>query len=164
MTVSLALDVVIAGLLVATIAYCVVLNRRLRELRAGQGEFTRLIKSFDAAAERAGAGVARLRDVSNSSKDTLDGQFDAASALRDELAFLVENGSRLASRLGGNAPAARPRTAPVPVAPATAARTSAARPLAAFPDVAEDSPAAQGGEGSAVERDLLRALRVAREG
>ena len=107
MTVALALDGLITFLLAMTIGYCIVLNRRLADLRAGQVEFVALIERFDAAAERAEAGLARLRAAGDDSGPAADEHIEAARALRDDLGFLIERGSRLADRLA-SAPSRRP--------------------------------------------------------
>ncbi len=156
--ISLALNGIIAALLVATIAYCVILSRRLRDLRDSRGEFVELIKTFDTATERAEAGLSELRKASKESGATLDERIKAARALSDDLAFLVERGGPIADRLAGKTgdarkPASsppRPRTVPLPPSGPEAPRDDA------------DDGAAQASR-SIVERDLVTAIRAARQ-
>lgn len=156
MTVALALDSVIALLLVATIVYCVILNRRLGELRGNQGEFIKLIESFNAATERAQASISELREVGEEKGATLDSRVETARALCDDLVFLVERGSRLADRLEG---ASHTRDDAIPIASRLGATVA--------PGGRDDNAAARAGpdweEGavSVVERDLRDAIRGA---
>ncbi len=53
MTIGLALDVVIALLLGAVVWYCVLLNYRLTNLRAGHEELSRLINGLNQAISNA---------------------------------------------------------------------------------------------------------------
>lgn len=156
MTVALLLDSLIVLLLVATIAYCVILNRRLGELRGSQGEFVKLIESFNAATVRAEASISRLREVGEEKGAALDDRVETARALCDDLVFLVERGSRLADRLEGrshtrdgtipNVPKLRAPVAPSEIDAAAAAHAGAD---------------AEGTPGSVAERDLRDAIRGA---
>lgn len=161
MTTSLIIDVLIICLLAATTGYCIVLNRRLGQLRAGHGEFVQLIGSFNDATERAEASVARLRAASEDNGGALGDRIEEAQALRNDLSFLIERGARLANDL-------KP---PVGAEPG-AMRDSALR----RPDTRADAPARglgddsldgiarlAEGSGSVVESDLLEALRAARK-
>lgn len=107
MTVSLILDGVVAVLLVATIAYCVILNRRLAAMRGNQDEFRRIVASFNEATTRAEAGIAHLKLVGKEIDRVLKEQVGEAQALYDELVFLTDHGDRLAGRLGDSISAAR---------------------------------------------------------
>ena len=54
------IEIIVAGLLAATIGYCVLLNRQLRRLRVDGGELRRTMENLVAAtnhAERALAGL-----------------------------------------------------------------------------------------------------------
>jgi hypothetical protein len=101
MMLTLAMDVVVAALLVATIVYCFLLNRRLDSVRAGQGELRGLVAEFNKATERARASIADLRSASDDAGRTLQDQIAKARSLADELAFMAETGSKLADRLAG---------------------------------------------------------------
>lgn len=159
MTVTLILDSLIVVLLTATVIYCFLLSRRLRDLRGSQAEFVKLMEGFNTATEHAEAGIARLSEVSAEQGMKLDERTESARSLCDELAFLVDRGERIADRLArepspdGGMPGATVRPAPVALGP---------RPVKS-PDP-KDSMIGDGASRSAVERDLLDALRVARKG
>ena len=61
MTVSLALDGLIVILLALTIGYAIVLNRKLKRLRDGEGELRAMIDTFDKSAATAEANLSRIK-------------------------------------------------------------------------------------------------------
>jgi hypothetical protein len=129
MMLNLAMDLLVAGLLVATIVYCFLLNRRLDGLRAGQAELRVLIAEFNKATDNARAGVAALKLAGEEAGRTLQEQTAKARALADELSFMNETGGRLADRLAGGIETAR-RQAPKAVpAEAEPPRSEAEREL-----------------------------------
>ena len=138
---SLVLDILVAGLLVVTISYAVVLNRRLRTMRQDKAELEKLAASFGAATTRAEDSIGRLK----STADDLRERIDKAQALRDDLAFLIDRGGSTADRLEEAVRAARDKA---PVAP----KVKAAEKIkpAAEPAVEAKSDA---------ERELLKALQ-----
>ncbi|MBL4692312.1 MAG: hypothetical protein JKY92_03185 [Magnetovibrio sp.] len=112
MPVSLILDVIIAVLLVLTIAYAVRLNQRLLQLRSDKNELLVLAKTFAAATVRAEKAIENLKVTSES----LTIEIVKAETLKDDLAYLVNRGGRTADEMvdtvrGGHASP----TAPSPV-------------------------------------------------
>lgn len=95
MTLSLLIDIVVALLLVVTIGYAVVLNKRLGNLRRDRGELEKLAINFHTSTERADESIARL----SSSVEGLQDQIEKAESMRDDLIFLTERGSSAADRL-----------------------------------------------------------------
>lgn len=95
MTLSLGLDIAFAVLLVTTIGYAIVLNRKLGNLRQHKEELERLAMTFSQATVRAEDGVQRLK----SSTEQMQKSIDKAQGLRDDLAFLIDRGSLAADRL-----------------------------------------------------------------
>jgi hypothetical protein len=134
---SLIIDALIAVLLVATIAYAAVLNRKLGVLRDGKSEMEALIVSFSESTERAGSGVESLKREAGRSGEALQSKVEAARGLVDDLGFLIETGTRLAERLDGGVGAARAKPAAgrdadrVPAPRAQEPGAQAARPAAA---------------------------------
>jgi len=98
-TVSLIFDAALIGLLVASIAYMAVLNGRLKRLRANQGAFKALIEEFTASTEKAERAMATLKRMSDEAGRSLQKHNKTARSLADDLAFLVERGDEIASRL-----------------------------------------------------------------
>lgn len=131
--VALAFDAVIAVLLVATIAWAVVLNRKLRVLRGSREELDRLVARLIESTDRAQSGLASLRATAESSGEMLNTKAGAARAAIDELAYLVERGGELACRLEAGISAGRrlETQAPPKPTPATADHVRPKRAVAA---------------------------------
>ncbi len=96
---GLLLDAAVALLLMATIFYCVLLNRRLTALRASYDDLQRLLGGFSRSIERAEAGITGLKIAAQEVGGDLQERIDKARALADELAFLTESGDRLADQV-----------------------------------------------------------------
>lgn len=182
MELSLILDIVVAALLVATIGYAAVLNRKLRNLRANKAEFEAMIGEFNEATRRTEGSIQALRLAADQTAKALSIQVERGQALRDELTFLTGRADGAAERIanGGSSarpevaayasspkPQAAPRPQPVPAAPAPprpvannpAPPRPAPAPVAAVPD--DDAESDAGGRSKA-EQDLLKALRELR--
>ncbi len=126
---SLIFDALIAVLLVATIGYSAVLNRKLGILRDGKSEMEALIASFSESTERAGSGVELLKQEAGRSGESLQKKVEAARGLVDDLGFLIERGTKLAERLDGGIGSGRAKPAAglaAERAPAQAQRPAAA--------------------------------------
>lgn len=177
---SLLLDGLMIALLIATIAYAVMLDRRLRSFRQSRDEMQQLLSVFTAATAQAQSGIVALREAAQSTSGDLKAQLDRAKALRDDLAFLVDRGGSLADRLEGGVSAARAGVKAAEVRTKPAIRLAEAVARQAGGPVAQDNRreerSTQRREGSAIgamaaeasadktnaARDFLRALRAAR--
>ncbi len=111
MDLSLILDAIVAVLLITTIGYAVVLNRRLGALRDAKSEIEALVVRFAESTDQAGSGIGSLKDEARRSGEALQGKLDAARGLADDLTFLLERGSSLADRLDSAVGAARAKIA-----------------------------------------------------
>jgi hypothetical protein len=160
--IALLMDLVVAGLLLATLSYCIVLNRRLAALRDDKGELRELIRGLGTAAQRAESGVASLRNAAEQIGVALQQEIDRARGLRDDLAYLLERGGTLADRLEGAVRQRRDAASTARPAPAGPPRV----PQAATPERLEPAPAESAPRAAArvasfpsrVERDLRRVL------
>ena len=93
------LDVVIAVLLVATIIYAYILDKRLKAIRNGRAELEALSAQFIQATENAQISIENLKKLSAESAEGLDKRVTGAQNLVDELKFLVQRGDTLAEQL-----------------------------------------------------------------
>lgn len=152
MTLLTALDIVVAALLVATIVYCIMLNRRLSALRQNESELRTVLASFSDAAARAEIGLADLKKAGGEIGEMLRQQVTEARAIYDDLSFVTERADRLVAKIGAAKPAAPAAT---PYAAAPKREASAREPKAAA------RPAAPK-DLSRAERDLLQALAAVR--
>ena len=168
MTTGTILDVVVILLLVPTIIYAVILNRRLAALRRSRDELSKVVSSFNEATMRAEAGIPKLKKATTEANHTLKERVDKAQTLRDDLAFMIERAEELASRLEGAvraarsegvvahaphaAPASHPAPAPARVMPsdrasappATLAAATLAQTAAGFEETAAELRSALG--------------------
>lgn len=113
MSIAIALDLLVAGLLVATIAYAVVLNRRLGQLRDGSAQMEQLVADFYQATKHAESGVMALKEVAGRSDTDVTGQLEALGKLHDELEFLVTRAEAESAKLEDLIRQGRGRTASV---------------------------------------------------
>lgn len=131
------LELILVGLLAATLFHAIRLERALGALKRDRAALEDLIGGFNDSTRQAEAGIERLRASADGAGRQLARQLEAALALKDDLALLIQRGERLADRLDG--------------------QVRTARPLLADPELAETArPRSQ------AERDLLKALRMAR--
>jgi hypothetical protein len=185
MSPTVLLDVVIVLLLVPTIVYAVILNRKLETLRRNRDDLARMIASFQEATTRAEAGIPKMRRAVQDVGETLQSSMEKAQTLRDDLAFMTERADSMANRLEAQLReargAARPGLAPdaaiadLPeplgmdkvreigegarvvggIAPGPTLLSALLAEDAGGPEVRDD-------ERSEAERQLLRAIRASR--
>ncbi len=105
MTVTFALDGLIIILLALTIGYAIVLNRKLKRLRDGEGELRAMMDTFNKSAATAEANLSRIRGIAEAAgtQRSLDAgntprAGDTQSA-RAALAPLVEEARKLTADL-----------------------------------------------------------------
>ncbi|MEQ8397686.1 DUF6468 domain-containing protein [Thalassobaculum sp.] len=163
MNYELALDLLLIVLLLATIIYVALLQRRLSSLRADREAVDTVVDRMNEATRRAEASLKGIRQTAEQARATLDDPMTRAQALRDELSFLVQRadaaGERVANGLsssGGSAPAA---AAPRPRPAAKGGKASTER-AAGGGDRRSEEPADD--VRSQAERDLMDALRNVR--
>lgn len=160
MTVGLILEGLVAVLLVTTVYYCVILNRRLTKLRDGQDEFMSLVVELNEATRRAQNSVEDLKSLTAETGKELEERVAAGRVLADELAMITEAGNNLANRLERQLTGVSAARSP---GPGAASRRTAVdlKPEAAFGEVrsARDSGTEPRSE---TERELLRTLKEVR--
>ncbi len=100
-------DAVVALLLVATIGYSAVLNRRLAGVRGERDKFDNVIRELTKASQRAENAVATLRTAADELGRRLDKKIDEGRALGDDLAYMTERGGSIADKLEAQIRAAR---------------------------------------------------------
>lgn len=107
-TIGLVLDLVLAGLLIATVVLAVRLHKKLQGLKGGHDELRLLVEGLNEATRRAQAGLMELRMAAEASAARLGNQVDVARQSTDELALLVASANNLADRLVKVSAPARP--------------------------------------------------------
>jgi hypothetical protein len=135
-TIALIADVLVAVLLVATIATCVVLSRRIERLKADEAAMRRTIGELIAATDTAERAISGLKTTLRDCDKTLAERLTTAERYAAELAGQVAAGESVLSRIGKIVEATR-MLAPAPAnvedqKPASAAsRLSQAAEMAA---------------------------------
>lgn len=171
---SLALDILLVILLLATIIYAMILSRRLSMFRANKGELETFLDRMNGAIAKAEASLQGMRATAQQTQATIGEPLQRAQALRDELVFLIQRADSVAEKLASGSGASSPASA----SSASSARAEAPAPrrkkATSGGDTFQDSPAprrpvpveedliADPAEArSKAERDLIRALRDA---
>ena len=164
---QIILEIGLVLLLGITLVQAIRLERALGVLKRGRAALEPLVEEFDSSTRQAEAAIQRLHDAAEGVGRQIGRQADTALALKDDLAFLVERGDRLADRIDGLVRTARPLASERPRLVAERAWstfTEADVPAPAEAPVPAEAPPPERGPRvrSQAERDLLKALRVAR--
>ena len=137
------LEIVLMALLAATIFHAFRLERALGVLKRDRASLEALVTDFNASTRAAEQGVERLHSAADGAGRQIERQIQGAARLRDDLQFLIDRGEQVADRLEAALRGGRDR---------------AFDPGVGL--VAPDAPPAR--LQSQAERDLLKALRLAR--
>jgi hypothetical protein len=86
-------------LLAFTLAYCVILERRLAAVRKGQEGLKTTIGELNMAISGAGASLRALKAAAGEAAVTLDERLKRARLHIDELSVLTASGERIAQRM-----------------------------------------------------------------
>ncbi|MGE4220253.1 MAG: DUF6468 domain-containing protein [Alphaproteobacteria bacterium] len=125
---TLIVEVIAAGLLLAVLVYAIRLNRLLAALKADRGELERLLQTFHQSTARAEQSVAKLRTSAADIAQALQSNVGKAEKLRDELVFIVDRAGADADRLEAAIASARhSRSAAAPAVETAAAAPAAQR-------------------------------------
>lgn len=136
---GLAIESLVAVLLMLTIGYCWLLNKRLQRLKADEHSLKATIAELITATEIAERAIGGLKHAVRDVNENLGNQLDAAVQMSAQLKNQLAEGDHVVRRLSKIALAARPAEpahapapAAAPAAPVTQApRVSAARAVAA---------------------------------
>jgi chromosome segregation ATPase len=123
---GLAIESLVAVLLILTIGYCMLLNKRLKRLRADEQSLKATIGELITATEIAERAIGGLKHTVRDVNDNLGNQIVSATELSRQLAKQLTEGDAVVRRLTRIALAARPATAPEPEPVASDARSVAA--------------------------------------
>lgn len=108
MPISLIVEILLSLLLVATLGYCALLERRLAALRSGQDGLKETIGELNGAIANAGSSMRLLKAAAAGAAETLDERLVRARGLADELSLLMVSGERIADRIERGTPKAAP--------------------------------------------------------
>ncbi|OYU88530.1 MAG: chemotaxis protein [Bradyrhizobiaceae bacterium PARB1] len=134
---GIVIEGLVAVLLVLTIGYCMLLNKRLKKLKADEQSLKATIGELITVTEIAERAIGGLKHTVRDVNENLGAQINAATALADQLKAQLAEGDHVVRRLSKIAIAARPLAAQAEpeeaptTASAPAGRVSAARANAA---------------------------------
>lgn len=114
-------EALVALLLMVTIGYCILVNRKLEQLRSDQSELRQIIRELNIATGQAETAIATLRESAQSADGNLTEKIDTADALAARLSGEVARGEALLSKL--SLLSRMPRVAEAPPAPQPAPRS-----------------------------------------
>lgn len=96
---NLAIELIVAGLLAATIGYCVMLNRQLKRLRVDGGELRRTMENLVAATNHAERALAGLKASAVDVQDGLGRRLDEADHVSGRLDEQLKQGEAVLTRI-----------------------------------------------------------------
>lgn len=111
---GIVIESLVAVLLLTTIGYCMLLNRRLKRLKADEQAMRGIIAELVTATDIAERAIGGLKVTVRECDQNLGAQLDAGAALSAKLARQVSAGEEILSRLAQIALAARPASAQPP--------------------------------------------------
>ena len=130
---GIAIESLVALLLLLTIGYCILLNKRLQRLKADEHSLKATIGELITATEIAERAIGGLKHTVRDVNENLGSQLAAATEISAHLKHQLAEGDAVIRRLSKIAIAARPsseQTEAAASAPAPAPRTSSARAVA----------------------------------
>ena len=132
-TLGIVIESLVAVLLILTIGYCMLLNTRLKRLKADEHSLKATIGELITATEIAERAIGGLKHTVRDVNEHLGSQITAATQMSAHLKSQLAEGDGIIRRLSKIATAARPSSAPEPApAPAAAApNVSSAKAVAA---------------------------------
>ncbi len=155
---SLVIEGLVAILLVITIGYCILLNGRLKRLRADEEGLRATIAELLTATEIAERAIQGLRTTSAQCDQTLGQRLHQAGQVSDELSTKLTAAGAVVERLGkmagipmGEAPATKPA--------ARAVKPAQPQPAPVQPPSIQAVPAQQAASPSRRLDDAARALQ-----
>jgi len=130
---GLAIESLVAVLLVLTIGYCMLLNARLKRLKADEHSLKAVIAELITATEIAERAIGGLKHTVRDVNENLGNKLTSASQMSLELKKQLLEGDNVIRRLSKIAIAARP-SGPEPTASSVSAAKAVAAAAQAFSD------------------------------
>ena len=142
---GIVIESLVAVLLMLTIGYCILLNSRLKRLKADEHSLKATIGELITATEIAERAIGGLKHTVRDVNENLGSQLTEASQMSALLKGMLAEGDGVIRRLSKIAIAARPLASePEPAAPAPAPRISAAKAVAAAAEAFSERRRASG--------------------
>jgi predicted nucleotide-binding protein len=140
---GIAIESLVAFLLLLTIGYCMLLNTRLKRLKADESSLKATIGELITATEIAERAIGGLKHTVRDVNENLNAQLTAAGAISIQLKKQLAEGDMVVRRLSKIASAARP---------SSEAATAAEAPASATPVVSSAKAIAQAAQAFSERR------------
>ena len=131
---GIAIESLVAVLLLLTIGYCMLLNTRLKRLKADEHSLKATIAELITATEIAERAIGGLKHTVRDVNENLGNQLTAAAQMSTQLKNQLAEGDNVFRRLSKIALAARPTSGPELVEPRVATAKDLAAAAQAFSD------------------------------
>ena len=131
---GIAIETLVAILLMLTIGYCMLLNGRLKRLKADEHSLKATIAELITATEIAERAIGGLKHTVRDVNENLGSQLNAAAKMTVQLKNQLAEGDGVIRRLTKIAIAARPSSEQEPAAPKVSAAKAVAAAAQAFSD------------------------------
>jgi chromosome segregation ATPase len=129
---GIAIESLVAVLLMLTIGYCILLNRRLKRLKADEHSLKATIAELITATEIAERAIGGLKHTVRDVNENLGNQLTSAAQMSQQLKKQLAEGENIFRRLSRIAIAARPAPEPEPAAPTVSPAKAVAAAAQAF--------------------------------
>jgi hypothetical protein len=128
---GLAIESLVAVLLMLTIGYCMLLNSRLKRLKADESSLKATIAELITATEIAERAIGGLKHTVRDVNENLGNQLTSASQMSQQLKKQLAEGDNIYRRLSKIVLAARPSSEPEPEPQPAVTNVSSAKAVAA---------------------------------
>ena len=139
---GMAIETLVAILLMLTIGYCILLNKRLTRLKADEHSLKAVIGELITATEIAERAIGGLKLAVRDVNENLGSQLAAATQMSDQLHKQLGEADNVVRRLSKIAIAARPSQEAEPAAPKMSSAKAVAAAAEAFSERRRASVAA----------------------
>ena len=129
---GIAIESLVAVLLMLTIGYCMLLNARLKRLKADEHSLKATIAELITATEIAERAIGGLKHTVRDVNENLGNQLASATEMAEQLKRQLVEGDNVVRRLSKIAIAARPASAPEPMTTKVSAAKAVAAAAQAF--------------------------------
>jgi hypothetical protein len=131
---GIAIESLVAVLLMLTIGYCMLLNSRLKRLKADEHSLKATIAELITATEIAERAIGGLKHTVRDVNVNLGNQLSSAADMSVQLKKQLAEGDNIIRRLSRIAIAARPASGPEPAEPRVSSAQAVAAAAQAFSD------------------------------
>jgi chromosome segregation ATPase len=128
---GIAIESLVAILLMLTIGYCMLLNKRLKRLKADEHSLKATIGELITATEIAERAIGGLKHTVRDVNENLGNQLTSAAQMSQQLKRQLSESENVFRRLSRIVTAARPASEPEPEPEPAAPKVSAAKAVAA---------------------------------